>query len=66
MNMAMSSATPSRVKVLPSVQRGRRWPTEQKLEIVNQTHEPGRTVSIVARQFGMRVPQPFVGRARSP
>jgi len=49
----MSSATPSRVEVVTSVQRRRRWTPEQKLEIVKQINEPGSTVSMVARQFGI-------------
>ena len=53
MDMTMSSATPSRVEVVASVQRRRRWTPEQKLEIVKQTNEPGSTVSMVARQFGI-------------
>ena len=51
MDMTMSSAAPSRVEVVTSVQRRRRWTPEQKLEIVKQTNEPGSSVSIVARQF---------------
>jgi transposase-like protein len=35
----MSSAMPTRVKVVTSVQRRRRWTTEQKLEIVKQINE---------------------------
>ncbi len=57
--MTMSSATPSRMKMVPSVQRRRRWPPEQKLEIVKQTNEPGSSVSMVARQFGITAAQLF-------
>ena len=39
MDMTMSSATPSRVEVVTSVQRRRRWTPEQKLEIVKQTRK---------------------------
>jgi|GEM_PF-5809070 len=39
MDMTMSSAMPSRVEVVTSVQRCRRWTPEQKLEIVKQTNE---------------------------
>jgi len=41
MDMTMPSATPSRVEVVTSVQRRRSWTSEQKLEIVKQTNEPG-------------------------
>ena len=62
MDMTMSSATPSRVEVVTSVQRRRRWTPEQKLEIVQQTNEPGSSVSMVARQFGISAAQLFQWR----
>jgi transposase len=62
MDMTMSSATPTRVEVLTSVQRRRRWTPEQKLEIVKQTNEPGNSVSMVARQFGITAAQLFQWR----
>ena len=62
MDMTMSSATPSRVEVVTSVQRRRRWTPEQKLEIVKQTNEPGSSVSMVARQFGISAGQLFQWR----
>jgi transposase len=52
MDMTMSSATPTRVEVVTSVQRRRRWTPGQKLEVVNQTNEPGNFVSMLARQLG--------------
>ena len=62
MDMTMSSATPTRVEVVTSVQRRRRWTPEQKLEIVKQTNEPGNSVSMVARQFGITAEQLFQWR----
>jgi transposase len=62
MDMTMSSATPNRVEVVTSVQRRRRWTPEQKLEIVKQTNEPGSSVSMVARQFGITAAQLFQWR----
>ena len=62
MDMTMSSATPSRVEVVTSVQRRRRWTPEQKLEIVKQTNEAGSSVSMVARQFGISAAQLFQWR----
>jgi transposase len=62
MDMTMSSATRSRVEVVTSVQRRRRWTPEQKLEIVKQTNEPGSSVSMVARQFGITAAQLFQWR----
>ena len=62
MDMTMSSATPTRVEVVTSVQRRRRWTPEQKLEIVKQTNEPGSSVWMVARQFGISAAQLFQWR----
>jgi transposase len=62
MDMTMSSATPTRVEVVTSVQHRRRWTPEQKLEIIKQTNEPGSSVSIVARQFGISAAQLFQWR----
>ena len=62
MDMTMSSAASTRVEVVTSVQRRRRWSPEQKLEIVKQTNEPGSSVSMVARQFGITAAQLFQWR----
>jgi len=62
MDMAMSSIRPTRVEVVTSVQRRRRWTPEQKLEIVKQTNEPGSSVSLVARQHGLTAAQLFQWR----
>lgn len=62
MDMTMPSATPTRVEVVTSVQRRRRWTPEQKLEIVKQTNEAGNSVSMVARQFGISAAQLFQWR----
>jgi transposase len=62
MDMTMSPATPSRVEVVTSVQRRRRWTPEQKLEIVKRTNEPGSSVSMVSRQFGITAAQLFQWR----
>ena len=62
MDMTMSSATPTRVDVVTSVQRRWRWTPEQKLEIVKQTNEPASSVSMLARQFGITAAQLFEWR----
>ncbi len=62
MDMTMSSIRPSRVEVVTSVQRRRRWTPEQKLEIVKQTNEPGSSVSLVARAHGLSAAQLFQWR----
>ena len=68
MDMTMSSATPSRVEVVTSVQRRRRWTPEQKLEIVKQTNEPGDAALVgdlmmqaVENRFGLdgKPPKPI-------
>ena len=44
-------APPPRVEVITSVQRRRRWTTEEKLRIVEKTHLPGNnTVSLVTHR----------------
>jgi transposase len=50
------------VELVTSVRRRRRWTSEQKLEIVKQTNEPGSSVSLVARQHGLTAAQLFQWR----
>jgi transposase len=44
--------TSSRVKseMLPGPERRRRWSAAEKVAMVAETHEPGATVSLVARR----------------
>src|SRR4051812_9526041 len=42
-----------RVDVITSVQRRRRWSTEEKVRIVEETYVPGNSVSLVARRHGV-------------
>src|SRR3954468_3388193 len=51
-----------RVEVITSVQRRRRWPTEEKVRIVEETYLPGNSVSLVARRYGIAVNQLFTWR----
>jgi transposase len=62
MDMSMSSIRPSRVQVVTSAQRRRRWTPEQKLEIVKQTNEPESSVSLVAWAHGLSAAQLFQWR----
>jgi len=39
-----------RVEVITSVQRWRRWTTEEKVRIVAETYLPGQSVSIIVRR----------------
>jgi transposase len=43
----------SRIDVITSVQRRRRWTTSQKVAIVEETMRPGNSVSSVARRHGI-------------
>ena len=49
----MSMSNPAdRVEIITSVQRRRRWTAAEKVRIVEETFEPGMTVSLVARRHG--------------
>ncbi len=47
------NAAPPRVEVITSVQRRRRWPTAEKIRLVEETMQPGMAVSYVARRAGV-------------
>src|SRR5215204_5302563 len=51
-----------RVEVITSVQRRRRWSTEEKVRIVEETYLPGNSVSLVARRYGIAGNQLFTWR----
>jgi transposase len=42
-----------RVEVITSVQRRRRWSVAEKIRLVEETLEPGMSVSFVARKHGI-------------
>lgn len=48
-----------RIEVITSVQRRRRWAPAEKKQIVEETHEPGHSVSSVARKHGISPAQLF-------
>ena len=50
------------VEVITSVQRRRRWSTEEKVRIVEETNLPGNSVSLVARRHGIAGNQLFTWR----
>ena len=52
----------TRVEVITSVERRRRWSAAEKQEIVAETAKPGRTVSGVARRYGIAASQVFAWR----
>ena len=39
------NASPPRVEVITSVQRRRRWPTAEKIRLVEETMQPGMSAS---------------------
>ena len=52
----------SKSEVLAGPERRRRWAPAEKLAIVAETHEPGVTVSLVARRHGVAPNQLFLWR----
>ena len=57
--MSMTNSS-DRVEIITSVQRRRRWTAPEKVRMVEETFEPGMTVSLVARRHfsgGRRRPQ---------
>lgn len=48
-----------RIEVITSVQRRRRWAPAEKKLIVEETYEPGHSVSFVARKHGISPAQLF-------
>ena len=53
-----------RVEVITSVQRRRRWSPAEKMAIVEETYEPGQSVSSVARKHGMAPSQLFAWKRK--
>ena len=67
MNMTMSKAPDgsfSRVEVITSVQRRRRWSRAEKVRLVEEALQPGMSVSFVARQAGISPSQLFAWKRR--
>jgi len=50
------------VEVITSVERRRRWSRDEKLRIVAESAQPGRTTSQVARDHGIAPGQLFIWR----
>ena len=55
-------STMTSVEVITSVERRRHWSREDKLRIVAESAEPGRTSSQVARRYGLSSGQLFTWR----
>ena len=59
--MSMTTST-NHVEIISSVQRRRRWTAPEKVRMVEETFEPGMTVSLVARRHGVAPNQLFTWR----
>ena len=57
----MTSPT-ERIEIITSVQRRRRWTASEKVRMVEETFDPGMTVSLVARRHGVAANQLFTWR----
>lgn len=53
---------PEKVEVITSVQRCRRWSATEKMRMVEESLEPGASVSLVARRHGVNPNQLFTWR----
>ena len=53
-----------RVEVITSVQRRRRWSVAEKVRLVEETMQPGHSVSLVARRAGIAPSQLFAWKRR--
>ena len=59
--VSMTNST-DHVEIITSVQRRRRWTASEKVRMVEETFEPGMTVSLVARRHGVAPNQLFTWR----
>ena len=59
--MSMSNPT-NHIEIITSVQRRRRWTASEKVRMIEETFEPGMTVSLVARRYGVAPNQLFTWR----
>lgn len=53
MSMPSDTRPPETIEVITSIQRRRRWSTQEKLEIVEESEISGLSVSAVARKYGV-------------
>ncbi len=67
MNMTMTKSPDgpvSRVEVITSVQRRRRWSAADKVRLIEEAMQPGMSVSFVARRAGIAPSQLFAWKRR--
>lgn len=55
--------TKEQIHVVTSVERRRRWSTEEKRSIIQETYLPGMSVSLVARRYAITPCQLFKWRS---
>ena len=51
-----------KIEVVTSVERRRRWTSEEKRSIVQETYQPGMSVSLIARKYAIVPSQLFYWR----
>jgi len=54
--------TKEKIHVVTSVERKRKWSPEEKKAIVQETYQPGMTVSLIARRYDISPSQLFYWR----
>lgn len=59
MTVFLTDAKQNVMEVLSGPERRRRWSADEKLAMVRESFEPGKTVSMVARQHGVNPNQLF-------
>jgi transposase len=59
--VSMTNST-DRIEIVTAVQRRRRWTAFEKVRMVEESFEPGMTVSLVARRHGVAPNQLFIWR----
>lgn len=67
MGKAMSSdpsAPPVHGEIVTGVQHRRRWPTTEKIRLVEKRQQPGSSVLFVARRYGLSPSLPFSWKRR--
>ena len=59
MTVFMTNSKQEVMELLTQPERRRRWSVEEKLAMVRESNDPGKTVSMVARQHGVNPNQLF-------
>ena len=51
-----------KIHVITSVERRRKWSSEEKRSVVQETYQPGMSVSLIARKYDIKPSQLFYWR----